>query len=93
MSNNQAGFGEDMTADKFAADCAQAGLELICQEIVPWGSPDLISCFSLFRRPKAGEIVKPFRGPVTNRRFWEESRAMGRILKAYQYPSQPLVIR
>ncbi len=38
----------NMSAEKFAALCAEAGLQCISQETVNWGQPELIDCLSVF---------------------------------------------
>lgn len=90
--NNPGTFGEDMTGEKFAKDCSAAGIQVTYQEVVPWGHADhYVSCFSAFRKVRPGEPTT--RGTcLRNALFWEETRALGRTLKAYRYPSEQLVI-
>lgn len=83
---NPAGFGEDMTADKFAADAADAGLAMLSQEICPWGYEHAISCFSLFKRPAPGEVVPAMPSPWRNDEFWDEVRHRFRVEQAYGRP-------
>lgn len=83
---NPAGFGEDMTAAKFASDAFAAGLTVDVQEIAPWGSHDEISCFSLFHRPAPPELVRAAPQPVRNLRFWEEVRSRAEVERLYGRP-------
>lgn len=90
---NVGGFGEDMTGELFAGDCQNCGLEVVLQEVIQWAGPNLVVCNSLFRRPLPGQAVRPAPPPVTNLKFWETAREQARVLRAFGYPSRPLVIR
>lgn len=76
--------GEDMTADKFAQDCRRSGLQVVSQEVVPWGSDAQVDCFSMFRRPRVNEPpFQPAPGKFVNPIFWEHVRGSARIAEAY----------
>ncbi len=44
-----------MSADAFRSFCRDAGLECRCQELFQWRTEAFTDCFSLLRRPLAGE--------------------------------------
>lgn len=49
--------GRDMTGEKFREDCRAAGLVCVMQEVIPWGSDKMIDAYSLFARPRAGQVL------------------------------------
>ncbi|MDQ7014364.1 MAG: class I SAM-dependent methyltransferase [Planctomycetota bacterium] len=65
--------GRDMTGEKFRADCRDAGLVCVFQEIIPWGSPRFIDALSLFAKPLPGQEL-PER-VERNPDFWHQARA------------------
>lgn len=48
----------DMTGEKFRADCREAGLVCVHQEIIRWGSDNFIDAYSLFARPRPGQTLE-----------------------------------
>lgn len=65
--------GRDMTGEMLRQDCREAGLVCVMQEIIPWGSPNLIDALSLFARPLPGQGL-PER-VERNPGFWHQARA------------------
>ncbi len=64
----------DMTADRMARYCREAGLACTGQEIVPWeGSRRPIDCFTVFT--KEGTGIRQAPRVVVNRRFMQEADA------------------
>jgi SAM-dependent methyltransferase len=74
-----------MSAELFAALCAEAGLTCVAQETVSWNQPEMNDCFSLFARLPADHPGRG-RAPVVraNPRFDEErsnARAMAKLYR------------
>jgi hypothetical protein len=71
----------NMTAEVFAALCAEHGLKCICQEIVNWRSRRLIDCFSTVTR-----VGSKWEGPARvfrNPDFMREARLIRRWSRFY----------
>lgn len=68
--------GRDMTAERFASACREAGLVCVLQELVPWGSHRFIDAISLFRRGREGDGGAPAEPRVeANADFWHQARS------------------
>lgn len=76
-----------MTADKFVRFCSSAGLACISQEIVSWGQPELIDCFSMCA-PATSTWGRPLRR-LENPRFMLETEMLKAISSLYHGTIQP----
>jgi 2-polyprenyl-3-methyl-5-hydroxy-6-metoxy-1,4-benzoquinol methylase len=75
-----------MTAELFAEHCDQAGLQCISQELVNWGTDELlIDCFSLFT-PKNSIWMRP-NNIIENKDFMKEAASIKRLSQLYTIES------
>jgi SAM-dependent methyltransferase len=54
--------GSTVSAGSVRVDAEAAGLRVVVQELVTWGSPTLSDCFSLLQKPRSGDRAS--RAPV-----------------------------
>ena len=75
-----------MTAELFAEYCDQAGLQCISQELVNWGTEELlIDCFSLFT-PKNSLWTRP-NNVIENKDFMREAILIQQLSRLYTIKS------
>ena len=81
----------NMTAELFAALCAEQGLKCICQEIINWRSRRLIDCFSTVARvgSKWDKPARVFRNPD----FMREARLIRSRSQSYPAPQMDCIAR
>ena len=79
--------GRDMTGEKLRDDCRAAGLACVCQEIIPWGSPNFIDAISLVCKPTPGRAITE--RVERNQNFWHMARAGGHAPGEWYRPSEP----
>lgn len=76
--------GRDMTGEKFREDCRGAGLACVMQEIIPWGSDKMIDAYSLFARPRPGQVLEE--RVERNTGYWEHVWQRIELAKRYARP-------
>lgn len=73
--------GHSMTAATFVSLATNAGLKVVSQELVNWGTHRVIDCISVFTRPN-GTWDRPFRHWV-NKNFDREAYYIGQLASLY----------
>ncbi len=74
---------ESMTAELFAIYCEDVGLQCMNQELISWGGPFLIDCFSLFTLTGSC-FARPNR-IVENTLFMEEVSYLAALSQSYKF--------
>ena len=75
----------DMTAEKLRADCREAGLVCVHQEIIPWGKQQrMIDAYSLIARPRPGQVLEE--RVERNEGYWGHVWERIRVAERYARP-------
>ena len=80
---------ESVCAEIVRKDAANAGLECLAQELIPWGGDVLNDCFSLIRKPASTDRPSTT-SVITNRDFEREVTHIARL--GALYSSNPRVL-